>query len=47
MCIGAFTKVSEKIRLSTSNEDSMDESPKVSVVLPHFGGERKGHFQLS
>lgn len=39
----AFTKLSEEIRLSTINEDPMDESPKVSVVLPHFGREREGH----
>lgn len=39
----AFTKVSEQIRLSTRNQEIMDESPKVSVVLPLFGGERKGH----
>lgn len=39
----AFTKVSKKIRLSTRNQEIIDESPKVSVVLPLFGGEQKGH----
>lgn len=38
----AFTKVSEKIRLSTRNQEMMDESPKVSVVLPLFWRGTKG-----